>query len=129
MHPAAELATSSWRTNGTYLGRTYRNQASIGTYSCYIEVQTSAQVKSGSSVPAGYIGVQPVLYHDDGSIAEIGGWAYNPSTTYGYFTYLDYDYDAADYWYSQGRSRYWTGTSYSGTWYTYKTPNLLWEGC
>lgn len=66
-----------WSYYGPILGHSYRNQSHINS-----ELQAGSRVEvqpSGSTVPAGYMGVQARLYNSSGQLIQSSMWFYNSS--------------------------------------------------
>lgn len=86
--------------------------------------RAATSVQASQNLGGGYMGVLPVLYNYDGSVAQWGTWAYSSSgtsgisasTTKAYFT----DSPIFSSW---GYAEIWNGTDYN-QYHPYQTPYL-----
>jgi hypothetical protein len=79
---------------------------------------TTGYTKSGGNVPAGYIGIKPIMYFSNGTICrEASGYAYNSGPVSSFSNAVGPGCGAGPAYYSQGYVRYYNGSGY----YTYPT--------
>lgn len=95
--------------NALYTGNYYANAYTYNTVS--------------QSLGAGSIGVRPMLYYSDGTLAREGDWHYSNGTSSGISTYIGIDYYSSDYYYSWGYAHIWNGSGYD-EYRPERTPNL-----
>lgn len=90
-------------------------------------VTYSVSVTSKNGGPAGYYGLKPRLYSDDGSLVAACDWEYSDTDEAGTYTltYPGYYFDIAsgDYYYSRGQVKFYDGNGYT-TYTSNASPNL-----
>lgn len=117
----ASFAATNWSdwvyssTNGTaYKSKAGMNDTSLAAY-------TQHGLRYGSSnAPTSYLGIQPRGYRDSGSLCATGAWTYNNGPAHEMAAPV-LPRCGADYYYSRGQVRSYTGNGYELT-VTLKSP-------
>lgn len=115
----AATASSGFATNGTYLGVSYRNQATVDNSG----KQAWTYMDASASVPFGYMGARGRLFRSSGSLCREGATKYNDTTNYTIIGYSGVNTCGAGAYYSYGVSYKYTGSGYSA-YYTFSSPTL-----
>lgn len=103
--------------NTIYTGLNHTNQK-------YAMAMTNVTSKDNSIIPAGWAGVQPILYNSSGTAIRTGSWSYTSSGSSGTGSSVDYTgFTSSTSYYAQGLTRAWNGSDY-WTYSTSKSPSL-----
>ncbi|AOY76164.1 hypothetical protein [Clostridium formicaceticum] len=97
----------------TVNGTSYWNQSYIQLWGSKIVARSKVSLKSGSSLPVGYLGVLSRMYKDDGVLKTANAeWEYNSSPAFSYDVPTTYISDSGTY-YSYGLTRIFNGSGYT----------------
>ncbi len=118
----AGIAYSNWRDYGPVLNINYQNRASVLTYTGTAAAYTYVKTKSGSKVPAGYLGTYCRLYKNGVLILESEKWIYNTSSDSIMVNYVSTSSVVGSNYYSKGISAAYNGNGYN-TVATYQSPS------
>ncbi len=105
-------------------GYKYFNQNTIDTTSGFPADATILVATQNfyAQVPAGYMGVKPMMFESSGVLCRAGNWTYNGTPLIGFSVGVSPGCGAGPIYYSQGASRAWNGVNYD-TYPSWPSPN------
>ena len=92
-------------------GYTYTYYSIIGRYPPRLTAQI--RTHSNEDVPVGYMGVQPRIYSQAGTLVALGNWSYNSSVCSGMLSSISKEVQPDVYFYSRGMVQFYNGNGYT----------------